>query len=750
MINVSYVSRLPLQGDSPSVIIKEYDSKNYSVDFIDSKTSKVVSSKEFKSNEKVFGGRQWFTNWEVNVYDENKNLIHTDKLNLKGKTVFIKLDARALGDTLAWIPYVEMFRTKHKCNVVCSTFFNHIVKDIYPSIMFVIPNTQMDNIYAQYYIGASDEGNEAYTPLRSGSFPLQKTASDILGFRHKEVRPTLEKLVENSIRRIEGKYVCISEFGSSQTKMWKEGVQGWQQIVDYLNSKGYRVVVISKEKTTLTNVIDLSGNYSLFDRMVDLYHCEFFIGVSSGLSWLAWSLNKHVVMISDVTPIEHEFTSNCTRISANNLKFVDYTVENYSSTNDVVNTLRVIFNEPPVERLKIGITIGLQSIDESIWTNGMKQNILMFINLLKNSHKNYDVYLLNTVDIDIDETKKPNHLKDVQIDLFDNKYTEMDLIVSMGSQVSTEELKHFKSIKPSNKVIAYKCGNNYVLAVEELLFKEGPKLGYVYEDVFDEIWYVPQQHENNHGYYSTLYRTKAIAVPFVWDKKFLNESLTLIDYGYGVNKYKKDSKYNPNKEQKVLCIMEPNLNIVKTCIIPSLIAEESYRSEIGKNKIEKLMITNSEKVKTHKTFLSMLVTYDLYKDGKIRVENRYQTPYFLSQYADIVICHQLMNPLNYLYLDAAYMGYPVLHNAPMCKDLGYYYEGSSTKEGAERLNWILENHDSNLEAYQERNEAVLYRYSVENPELVNTYDKLIENLFNGGNSENLIYNAETNFYKNLL
>jgi hypothetical protein len=109
-----------------------------------------------------------------------------------------------------------------------------------------------------------------------------------------------------------------------------------------------------------------------------------------------------------------------------------------------------------------------------------------------------------------------------------------------------------------------------------------------------------------------------------------------------------------------------------------------------------------------------------------------------------------MNPLNYLYLDAAYMGYPVLHNAPMCKDLGYYYEGSSTKEGAERLNWILENHDNNLEAYKERTQAVLHRYSVENPELVNTYDKLIENLFNGGNSDNLIYDAETNFYKNLL
>ena len=748
MINVSYVSRLPLQGDSPSVIIKENEIKNYSVDFIDSKIPKLVTTKQFKSNEIVYGGRQWFTNWEINIYDENKNLIHTDKLNLKGKTVFIKLDAKALGDTLSWIPYVELFRIKNKCNVICSTFFNHIVKDVYPNILFVIPNTQMDNIYAQYYIGASDDGNEAYTPLRSGSSPLQKTASDILGFKHKELRPTLEKLVENSTRRIQGKYVCISEFGSTSKKMWKEGVEGWQKIVNYLNRKGYKVVVISKEKTTLNNVIDLSGNYSLYDRMIDLYHCEFFIGVSSGLSWLSWGLNKHVVMISDVTPIEHEFVSNCTRISANKLKQVNYEIEDYSTTENVISTLKEIIKDDETDKIKIGITIGLNSINESIWTNGMKLNILMLINLLKNSEKNYDVYLLNTVDIDL--TDKPNHLKNIQVDLFKNKYTEMDLIISMGSQITSEEIKNFKSVKSTNKFIAYKCGNNYVLAIEELLFKEGPKLGYVYENEFDEIWYVPQQHENNQGYYSTLYRSKSIIVPFLWDKTYLNEALTIIDYGHQQGKYKKDSKYVPNKEQKVLAIMEPNLNVVKTCVIPSLIAEESYRSEIGKNKIEKLMITNSENVKTHKTFLSMLVTYDLYKDKKIRVESRYQTSYFVSQYADIIICHQIMNPLNYLYLDATYMGYPVLHNAPMCKDLGYYYEGSSTKDGAKQLNWILENHDNNLEFYQERNRKVLERYSVDNQELIKTYDRLIENLFNGGNSEELIYDETTNLYKNLF
>jgi autotransporter strand-loop-strand O-heptosyltransferase len=44
-------------------------------------------------------------------------------------------------------------------------------------------------------------------------------------------------------------------------------------------------------------------------------HSEFFIGLSSGLSWLAWGLGKEVVMISNFTQPDHEFTINCTRIT---------------------------------------------------------------------------------------------------------------------------------------------------------------------------------------------------------------------------------------------------------------------------------------------------------------------------------------------------------------------------------------------------------------------------------------------------
>jgi hypothetical protein len=146
--------------------------------------------------------------------------------------------------------------------------------------------------------------------------------------------------------------------------------------------------------------------------------------------------------------------------------------------------------------------------------------------------------------------------------------------------------------------------------------------------------------------------------------------------------------------------------------------------------------------------MGLIKTFDLYKDGKVTGEGRYQTAFVLSQYVDILVCHQVLNPLNYLYLDAAFLGYPVLHNAPLCKDLGYYYEGSDTVEGSKQLNYILTEHDNNLTEYHERNDKVLQRYHADNEMLVETYDKMIYNLFNGGN-KHLIYNPKTNLYDNL-
>jgi hypothetical protein len=326
---------------------------------------------------------------------------------------------------------------------------------------------------------------------------------------------------------------------------------------------------------------------------------------------------------------------------------------------------------------------------------------------------------------------------------------KLDLIVILGSQIKQQDLDTFKK-DPNKKVIAYFCGNTYMITAEQLLFKFNDKHSSFYENNLDEVWYVPQQHESNLGYYKTLYKTNAIPVPFVWSPCFLQKELDDIDKKFAQGKFTKDSKYNPNKEKKNIIVMEPNINLVKTCIMPTFLTEQCYRTEIGKQKIDSLIITNAKQIIKESNFLSWLKCCSIYNDKKLKVDARFPISYVLSQHADILVSHQLCNPLNYLYLDAAYMGYPVLHNAWMCSDVGYYYEKSELFEGAKQLEYILTKHDSNLEEYNERNQLALSRYLNTNTDVINTYDILIKNIMEGKKNLGLIYNHKTNLYDNLV
>lgn len=336
---VSYITTLPKEGNAPRVTIRGTDIQTYRVTFHEYINGDLVlvSQGKCKTNQTLIAKvKQWYTLWRVTVYDEKNQIVFTDNFDVRDKVVFIKMDAYALGDTIAWIPYVELFRKKHNCKVICSTFRNEILVNSYPNIMFVKPNTVIDNVYAQYYIGASNDDNPYYSPIKVNENPLQDVAARTLGLRPMEVRPVLEEQIEHLSPNIIGKYVTLSEFGSTPNKEWKGD---WQMVVNFFIERGYKVVVISKEKTNLNGVIDHTGESPLKDRMVDLKYAKMHLGVSSGLSWLAWGVGTHVVMISDVTPNFHEFQNGITRVNANKLNVVDYNVKNNTSTETLLNIL---------------------------------------------------------------------------------------------------------------------------------------------------------------------------------------------------------------------------------------------------------------------------------------------------------------------------------------------------------------------------------------------------------------------------
>ena len=248
-----------------------------------------------KSNSWVRLNRQYYTKWKTYVYQDGE-LIYENVLDLHSKKVFIAFESKSLGDTLAWIGYCEEFRKKHQCKVIVSTFWNKILD--YPELELVEPGSSV-NCYAMYKIGWFYDSNRE--PVLCNTIPLQKAASNILGLDFNEIRPRLKYDIGNNKY---GKYVTIATNSTSGLKFWLRSY--WQEVIDFLVENGYNVINTSKERNPFNNCYQLEDT-SIENTMSVIHHSEFFIGLSSGISWLAFGLGKKVIMIAGFTDINHEF-----------------------------------------------------------------------------------------------------------------------------------------------------------------------------------------------------------------------------------------------------------------------------------------------------------------------------------------------------------------------------------------------------------------------------------------------------------
>jgi autotransporter strand-loop-strand O-heptosyltransferase len=280
--------------------------KKYNVKFIDQKTGQIHHADTINSNNWVKAATAYNVDWNILV---NEKEVRPD---FSGKRVYIALDSKALGDTLAWFPYVEEFRLKHNCKIICSTFWNHFFESEYPDIEFVKPGNVVDGIYAMYTIGwfynADGSVNHYKIPNDFKDQSLQKTASDVLGLDFKEIRPRIKAPKVYS----KEKKIVIAMHSTAQCKYWNNP-NGWQELVDYLLSKGYDVIMASREEdgymgNPYPKGITLLLDTSMDSVMREILSAEMFIGISSGLSWLAWALGTDTCLISGITKPEADFT----------------------------------------------------------------------------------------------------------------------------------------------------------------------------------------------------------------------------------------------------------------------------------------------------------------------------------------------------------------------------------------------------------------------------------------------------------
>ena len=239
-------------------------------------------------------------------------------VNIKNDINIIN-ESGSLGDCIAWVPIVNQFAIKKRKKINFYTPNKDLFINEYPMINFYDysekPSFDKQNIYKLDHINASSTYSiGCFENSDWKSYSLQQIASNILQIEYKEERCKLDfdKTKKSNFNK---KYVCIATQSTSQCKYWNNK-NGWNQIVDYLKSLDYEVVCIDKEyayglekymNIIPQNAINKTGNLPLSERINDLYHCEFFIGLGSGLSWLAWACGKPVVMISGFSDPKSEF-----------------------------------------------------------------------------------------------------------------------------------------------------------------------------------------------------------------------------------------------------------------------------------------------------------------------------------------------------------------------------------------------------------------------------------------------------------
>jgi len=226
----------------------------------------------------------------------------------------INFVTHSLGDNIAFSIYGDAYQKKYGGTVYVKTKWKNIFVSNNPNVIFV----DLD------YTDNFDVVKDVHFVFREG--PMQKIACDALGLDYEEIIPLINSESKHSFNK-KKKYVCISVHSTSQMKYWNNST-GWQKVVRYLKKLNYDVYVIDKDEMfglkgkwnkIPDGAINETGNYPIDYRIQQIKNCAFFVGLSSGLSWLAWALNKKVVMISGCTNEDNEFNKNCYRVINKNV-----------------------------------------------------------------------------------------------------------------------------------------------------------------------------------------------------------------------------------------------------------------------------------------------------------------------------------------------------------------------------------------------------------------------------------------------
>jgi autotransporter strand-loop-strand O-heptosyltransferase len=307
-------------NDGCRVVLPETEHP-WGVRLSDLDTGNILFQTELKAG-RVTSTKRYYVRFRLEVWQQGESVFAHD-YSAADRHVLVRFPVDTLGDPLGWFPYAVKFKERHGCRLTCTMNSKMIalLRDAYPDVIFVTePEVSPEHFYATYSIAVFYKAGMMYdhkdcVPSDFRRVGLHCAASYILGVDPTEEPPRI--VLADESRPISEPYVCIAVQSTLQSKYWNNPT-GWADIVRFLKEVGYRVVCIDLKPIHGKGLVwnhmppgaeDQTGDQPLLERARWLKHAEFFIGLSSGLSWLAWAMRIPVVMISGVTHPINEFTT---------------------------------------------------------------------------------------------------------------------------------------------------------------------------------------------------------------------------------------------------------------------------------------------------------------------------------------------------------------------------------------------------------------------------------------------------------
>ena len=291
-------------------------------------TGNILFETELKAG-RVNSTKRYYVRVRLEVWQQGES-VFVHEYSAADREVLVQFPVGTLGDTIGWFPYAVKFKESHGCRLTCGMAEKLIplFRDAYPDITF-LPHEEIkpERYYATYSMGLFfDDKDFTFQPCDFRHVGLHRTAGYILGVDPTEVPPRIA--LPDDSRPIAEPYVVIATQSTTQAKYWNNPT-GWHDIIAFLKEAGYRVICIDQKRVHGTGIVwnhiphgaeDETGDKPLIERARWIKHADFFVGLASGLSWLAWCTGTPVVMISGFSHPTTEF-------------YTPYRVINYHACN---------------------------------------------------------------------------------------------------------------------------------------------------------------------------------------------------------------------------------------------------------------------------------------------------------------------------------------------------------------------------------------------------------------------------------